>query len=228
MTVAICLASSGLWQGWCPTCARVPHRFHHHCNVVGTVGREESYFEKETSQGSVYHQEGVPMQVRKLVDCVWMALLLLLYFVDVSFRRKMAVCQFSPEVSLREEIAVDYATVVTSQPTHPLDCPHHSPCHSWNLHQFIAEQSSLLYFFCQVDCQGIVVFLFHNILTQHLVHKNSIRLIAYYLFITQIHEKVFDENLVLTLKATFLKFIHSRSSTKGRHKTGYAPRKALF
>ena len=50
--------------------------------------------------------------------------------------------------------------------------------------------------------------LFHNILTQHLVHKNSIRLIAYYLFITQIHEKLFDENLVLTLKATFLKFIH--------------------
>ena len=31
---------------------------------MGTVGREESYFEKETSQ------EGVPMQVRKLVDCV--------------------------------------------------------------------------------------------------------------------------------------------------------------
>ena len=127
----------------------------------------------------------------------------------------MAGCQFSPEVSLREEIAVDYATVVTSQPTHPLDCPHHSPCHSWNLHQFIAEQSSLLYFFCQVDCQGIVVFLFHNILTQHLVHKNSIRLIAYYLFITQIHEKVFDENLVLTLKATFLKFIHSFSQVNG-------------
>ena len=75
---------------------------------MGTVGREESYFEKETSQ------EGVPMQVRKLVDCVWMAPLLLLYFVDMSFRRKMAVCQFSPEVSLREEIAVDYATVVTS------------------------------------------------------------------------------------------------------------------
>ena len=87
---------------------------------------------------------------------------------------------------------------------------------------------SLLYFFCQADCRGIVLFLFYNILTQHLVHKNSIRLIAYYLFITQIHEKVFDENLVLTLKATFLKFIHSGSSTKGRHKTGYAPRKALF
>ena len=78
MTVAVCLASSGLWQGWCPTYARVPHRFHHHCNVVGTVGREESYFEKETSQGSVYHQEGVPMQVRKLVGRMWMALLLLL------------------------------------------------------------------------------------------------------------------------------------------------------
>ena len=78
MTVAVCLASFGLWQGWCPTYARVPHRFHHHCNVVGTVGREESYFEKETSQGSVYHQEGVPMQVRKLVGRMWMALLLLL------------------------------------------------------------------------------------------------------------------------------------------------------
>ena len=100
----------------------------------------------------------------------------------------MAVCQFSPEVSLRDEIAVDYATVVTSQPTHPLDCR---------------------------GCRGIVVFLFHNILTQHLVHKNSIRLIAYYLFITQIHEKVFDENLVLTLKATFLNFIHSFSQVNG-------------
>ena len=33
----------------------------------------------------------------------------------------MAGCQFSPEVSLREKIAVDYTTVVTSQPTHPLD-----------------------------------------------------------------------------------------------------------
>ena len=30
---------------------------------------------------------------------------------------------------------------------------------------------------------GIVVFLFYNILTRHLAHKNSIRLIAYYLFI---------------------------------------------
>ena len=66
-----------------------------------------------------------------------------------------------------------------------------------------------------MDCQGIVVFSFHNILTQHLVHKNSIRLIAYYLFITQIHEKVFDENLVLTLKATFLNFIHSFSQVNG-------------
>ena len=92
--------------------------------------REESYFEKETSQGSVYHQEGVLMLVRKLVGCVWMALLLLLYFVDVSLRRQMAGCQFSPEVSLREKIAVDYATVVTSQPTHSLDCPHHPPHHS--------------------------------------------------------------------------------------------------
>ena len=36
MTVAVCLASSGLWQGWCPTYARVPHHFHHHCIVVGT------------------------------------------------------------------------------------------------------------------------------------------------------------------------------------------------
>ena len=36
MTVAVCLASSGLWQGWCSTYARVPHHFHHHCNVVGT------------------------------------------------------------------------------------------------------------------------------------------------------------------------------------------------
>ena len=44
-----------------------------------------------------------------------------------------------------------------------------------------------------MDCQGIVVFLFRNILTQHLVHKNSIRLIAYYLFITQIHE-IFAKN----------------------------------
>ena len=53
------------------------------------------------------------MLVRKLVGCVWMALLLLyLYFVDVSSRRQMAGCQFSPEVSLREKIAVDYATVV--------------------------------------------------------------------------------------------------------------------
>ena len=42
---------------------------------------------------------------------------------------------------------------------------------------------SLLYFFCQADCRGIVVFSFYNILTQHLAHKNSIRLIAYYLFI---------------------------------------------
>ena len=45
---------------------------------------------------------------------------------------------------------------------------------------------SLLYFFCQADCRGIVVFLFYNILTRHLVHKNSIRLNAYlfiYLFI---------------------------------------------
>ena len=97
---------------------------------MGTVGREESYLDKDTSQGSVYHQEGVPMQVRKLVDCVWMALLLLFYFENVSLRRQMAGYQFSPEVSLREEIAVDYATAVTSQPTHPLDCPHHSPCHS--------------------------------------------------------------------------------------------------
>ena len=164
---------------------------------------------------SVYHQEGVAMQVRKLVDCIWMALLLLLYFVDVSLRKQMAGCKSSSQVSLREEIAVDYATVMTSQPTHPLDCPHHSPCHSWNLHQFVAEQSSLLYFFCQVDCRGIVVFSFHNILTQHLVHKNSIRLIAYYLFITQIHEKVFDGNLVLALKATFLKFILSFSQLDG-------------
>ena len=39
----------------------------------------------------------------------------------------------------------------------------------------IAEQSSLLYYFCQADCRGTVVFSFHNILTQHLVHKNSIR-----------------------------------------------------
>ena len=45
-------------------------------------------------------------------------------------RRQMAGCQFSPEVSLREKIAVDYATVVTSQPTHSLDCPHHPPHHS--------------------------------------------------------------------------------------------------
>ena len=96
---------------------------------MGTVGREESYFEKETSQGSVYHQEGVPMQVRKLVGCMWMALLLIFYCVDVSLMRQMAGCQFSPEVSLREKIAVDYATVVTSQPTHPLDCPHHPPHH---------------------------------------------------------------------------------------------------
>ena len=70
------------------------------------------------------------MLVRKLMGCVWMALLLLLYFVDVSLRRQMAGCQFSPEVSLREKIAVDYATVVTSQPTHSLDCPHHPPHHS--------------------------------------------------------------------------------------------------
>ena len=40
-------------------------------------------------------------------------------------------------------------------------------------------------------------------------------LIAYYLFITQIHEKVFDGNLVITLKATFLKFIHSFSRVNG-------------
>ena len=44
---------------------------------------------------------------------------------------------------------------------------------------------SLLYFFCQADCKGIAVFSFYNILTRHLVHKNTLRLIAYYLFITQ-------------------------------------------
>lgn len=74
---------------------------------------------------------------------------------------------------------------------------------------------SQLYFFCQVDCQDTVVFLSHNILTQYLVHKNSIRLIACYLFITHIHEKVIDGNLVLTWKATFLKFIHSFSQANG-------------
>ena len=73
---------------------------------------------------------------------------------------------------------------------------------------------SLLYFFCEADCRGIVVFLFHNTLTQHLVHKN-IKLINYYLFIIQIHEKVFDGNLVLTLKATFLQFILLFSQVNG-------------
>ena len=34
---------------------------------------------------------------------------------------------------------------------------------------------SLLYFFCQADCRGIVVFSFYNILTQHLVHKPKVR-----------------------------------------------------
>lgn len=70
------------------------------------------------------------MQVRKLVGCVWMALPLLLCFVDVSSSWQMTGCQFSPEVSLREKIAGDYAMGVTSQPTNPLNCPHHPPHHS--------------------------------------------------------------------------------------------------
>ena len=95
------------------------------------------------------------MLVRKLVGCVWMALLLLLYFVDVSSRRQMAGCQFSPEVSLREK-------------------------------------------------SGLVIFKF-NLL-------NCLVMLQICLF---------------EVKFSFNSPEQEESSTKGRHKMGYAPRKAL-
>ena len=98
---------------------------------------------------------------------------------------------------------------------------------------------SLLYFLCQADCRGIVVFSFYNILTQHLAHKNSIRLIAYYLFIYYPKSGlvIFKFNLLNCLvmlqmcqfevKFSFNSPEQEESSTKGRHKMGYAPWKAL-